>query len=66
MKIFHIGEIFNHQGIKLVVTEDIEAPDFHPCLECWFSGECTGELPSCIAEDRKDNKNIHYRKVVVF
>nr|DAD97712.1 MAG TPA: hypothetical protein [Podoviridae sp. ctrTt13] len=57
-----IGEIFKHEGVKLIVRKSVTLGD---CRRCFFGKKgnvaCGG--PKCIAYERKDKNYVYFEKV---
>ena len=55
-----IGEIFDYEGVKLQAIED----DENGCKGCYFNYHCSGFVSqNCVPSNRKDRKNIKYKKL---
>ena len=53
-----IGDIFEHENVKLMVVED----KFNDCSECYFFGKnCIAE--KCLLTQREDKKDVIFKEV---
>lgn len=58
-----IGDIFNYNGVKLQIVKSNGY-----CNNCYFNDSCItctkpNILDNCQANNRKDNKNIHFKEI---